>query len=108
MRERYRTNSEGRAGEYARVLEFEYSTEVREFWDQPQPVSMVCAYSNGKKHPGYYMPDMLVLSHGGLKVLEVKPEKKIQKLLQFWARRNSTFAQLQQQLLRLLKGDTPC
>ena len=37
---------------------------------------MVCAYSNGKKHPGYYMPDMLVLSHGGLKVLEVKALRK--------------------------------
>ena len=74
--------TESRTGEYACALELEYSTKVWEFWDQPQPVSVARTYSNGKKRPGSYTPDFLVLNHDGPEILEIKPEKRIQILLQ--------------------------
>lgn len=74
--------TESRTGEYACASELEYSTRVLEFWDQPQPISVARTYSNGKKRPGSYTPDMLVLNHDGPEILEVKPEKRIQILLQ--------------------------
>lgn len=74
--------TESRTGEYACACELEYSKEVLEFWDQPQPISVARTYSNGKKRSGSYTPDFIVLRSDGPEVLEIKPEKKIQHYLQ--------------------------
>lgn len=73
--------AESRTGEYAMALELEYDSDVIEFWDQPEPVSVVRTLSSGKPHPGSYTPEFVVLRHSGPEILEVKPEEIIQKLI---------------------------
>lgn len=72
--------TESRTGEYALALELEYDPDVIEFWDQPQPVSVIRTHSNGNTRPGSYTPEFVVLRRNGPEILEVKPEEIIQKL----------------------------
>jgi len=82
--------TESRTAEYTVALELEYSRDVLEFWDQPEPVIAFRTYSNGKKRPGSYIPDFLALTATGPEVIEVKPEDALRRLAEKnptdWAR----------------------
>lgn len=74
--------AESRTGEFGYVIEFEYDLEVIEYWDQVTPIMVTRTIKNGTKRKGSYTSDFLVLTTSGPKVVEVKPEKEIRKLLQ--------------------------
>ena len=49
-------NTESGTAELAFAIEFEYSSEVREFWDQPQPVTIAKTASDGRIRKQCYTP----------------------------------------------------
>ncbi len=73
--------AEGKTTEYGFAIEFEYSKDVIEFWDQPQPVSVLRRYSDKSQRLGSYTADYLVLYTDGPQVIEVKDKSDLEKLI---------------------------
>src|SRR5436189_1525534 len=73
-------NTESGTAELAFAIEFEYSSDVREFWDQPQPVTIAKTASDGRIRKQCYTPDFLVLFVNGPKVVEVKHATELCRL----------------------------
>lgn len=74
--------AESRTAELGFVLEFEYSDDVFEYWDQPPAISVIRTYSNGTRRRGSYIADFLVLDINGPRVVEVKTSREIEKKLE--------------------------
>jgi len=73
--------AESRTAEYAYLIELEYDNEIIEYWDQPEPVSVIRTNKNLVKRRGSYTPDFLLLTTKGPKIVEVKKKDAIEKLL---------------------------
>jgi putative transposase len=63
------------------LLDFEYDTEVIEYWDQPPPVMILKIIKSGRKRRTKYTPDFLVLTEEEPKVIEVKTRNDAEKLI---------------------------
>lgn len=73
--------AESRTAEFGYVIEFEYDSDVLEYWDQLTPILVTRTIKNGVKRKGTYTPDFLILTTTGPVVIEVKTEKEIRKLI---------------------------
>lgn len=67
-------------GTYA--LDCEMDSDVFEYWDQPEQVSVVRTTSGGKKRRGTYTADFLVLLASGPVVAQIKSETEVIRLLE--------------------------
>ena len=74
--------AESRTAEYAFALEFEYSPEVLEFWDQPAPVPVTRTLKSGGVRTSGYTPDFLLLALEGPCIVEVKDAETLQQLVE--------------------------
>jgi hypothetical protein len=73
--------TESRTAENAFAIEFEFSSSIMAYWDQPPVVMVRRVYKNGEVRAGYYHPDFIVLGDDGPLVVEVKTEEDLQKLI---------------------------
>lgn len=73
--------AESRTAEYAFALEFEYSSSVLEFWDQPAPIPIARTLKGGGTRTSDYTPDFLVLAAEGPRVVEIKDSETLEKLV---------------------------
>jgi len=65
-------NTESRTGEYAIACEIELDEDAIEYWEQPEPVTLVRTDVDGKQRTVTYFPDLLVLRKSGPVVVQVK------------------------------------
>lgn len=73
--------TESRTAENAYAIEFEFASSTVAYWDQPPVVMVKRTYKNGDIRAGSYFPDFLVLEEDGPKVIQVKTEEELQKLI---------------------------
>jgi hypothetical protein len=73
-------STESRTGEYAIACEIEFDDEVVEYWDQPEPVTLVRTDSDGTQRTVTYFPDFLVLRKNGPVVFQVKLVSELPEL----------------------------
>lgn len=74
-------STESRTSEKVLVLLLEYEEEVLEIWEQLEPVKIKYHDKNGRVRNRTYTADFLILTSNGPKIVEVKTESEIQKLI---------------------------
>ncbi len=89
--------AESRTGEYPLVLTLELADDVREYYDQPESISLRRC-RNGRNRVDPYTPDFLVLRHSIIEVIEVKPCREVLKRAEAhpdeWGKRNGHWIHL--------------
>jgi transposase InsO family protein len=72
---------ESRGPERAFFILCEYDDRIVEYWDQPEPVRIERTTKLGKSSIGWYHPDALLLTQDGPRVIEVKAQDEVEKLI---------------------------
>lgn len=72
------TESFSAEGAFAKLCE--YDSEIKAYYDQPQPIPISKFDKNGKQRKISYTPDFLIETRSGFYVVEVKHEDRLNKL----------------------------
>ncbi|MEH6447830.1 MAG: DDE-type integrase/transposase/recombinase [Oleispira sp.] len=73
---------ESRGPERSFAIYCEYDNNIKEFWNQPEPIEVIRHNKHGTPIRKPYTPDFLVLTNNGPKLIEVKPLKAVIKLIE--------------------------
>jgi hypothetical protein len=73
---------ESRGPERSFAIFCEYDNEIKEYWNQPEPIEVIRHNKHGTAIRKPYTPDFLVLTKNGPKLIEVKPLKTVRRLIE--------------------------
>jgi putative transposase len=75
-------NTESRTGEFAYALHLDFDDTVVAFYEQPPVVDCFRATKRGNRRLTNYTPDFAVLTRTGPLIVQIKPQKILEELLQ--------------------------
>jgi transposase InsO family protein len=72
---------ESRGPERSFAIFCEYDNDIKEYWNQPEPIEVIRHNKHGTAIRKPYTPDFLVLTNNGPKLIEVKPLTEVCRLI---------------------------